>query len=225
MRNLKDRQSGEPLDVRIGVNTGEAIVALTTGPHEGENVAGDVVNTASRLQAAAPVGGVLVGEATHRATSGAVDYEEQKPVIAKGKSEPLRVWRAIAVRPLAVPTEPTLASPFVGRDLERGLLEQILRRAVSQNSAQLVTIVGEAGVGKSRLVGEFRTSLPRVAPESSVQWRRGRCLPYGEGITFWALGEIVKDQAGILASDAPIEGGRKLASLLDTLVADPTERP
>jgi class 3 adenylate cyclase/tetratricopeptide (TPR) repeat protein len=221
---LAEERWGEPFDVRIGLNTGEAVVTLSAGVQEGEAVAGDVVNTASRLQSAAPVGGVLVGESTYLATRDVVEYRQLEPVSAKGKAEPLRVWRALAVRPLAALSERAAASPFVGRRDEQTLLEQTLLEVVSGPGARLVTIVGEPGVGKSRLVAEFAAALPRLVPGAFVQWRRGRCLPYGEGITFWALGEIVKDQARILDSDPLDDRDRKLESALDQLVADPAER-
>jgi class 3 adenylate cyclase/tetratricopeptide (TPR) repeat protein len=224
VRELNDRTGGEPLAIRVGVNTGQAVVALTPGVTEGETVTGDVVNTASRLEGAAPVGGVLVGEATHAATRDAVDYEELPAVTAKGKAEPLPVWRALAIRSIpAISDRPTTA-PFVGRELERALLEQAFLRAVRNRMVQLVTIVGEPGAGKTRLAAELRASLPRLAPGEAVQWSRGRCLPYGEGITFWALGEIVKAQADILESDPPEEREGKLSAMLGRLEADLAQR-
>jgi class 3 adenylate cyclase/tetratricopeptide (TPR) repeat protein len=224
VRELSDRTGGEPMAVRVGVNTGQAVVALTPGVTEGETVTGDVVNTASRLEEAAPVGGVLVGEATHAATREAVDYEELPPVRAKGKAEPLPVWRALAIRPIPAISDRPTTTPFVGRELERALLEQAFLRAVRNRMVQLVTIVGEPGAGKSRLAAELRASLPRVAPEEAVQWSRGRCLPYGEGITFWALGEIVKGRAGILESDRAEVREGKLSAVLDELEPDPAQR-
>jgi class 3 adenylate cyclase/tetratricopeptide (TPR) repeat protein len=224
LQELRHDRAGEPTTVRIGVNTGEAVVTLAAGVQAGENVAGDVVNTASRLQAAAPAGAVIVGEATYRATRDAVRYEELEPVTAKGKAEPLPVWRAVAIRALPTISDRAATTPFVGRARERALLEGTFLRAVAGPQAQLVTIVGEPGVGKSRLVAELRSALPRLSPGARVQWLRGRCLPYGDGITFWALGEIVKDRAGILESDPPEERDRKLRGVLDPLVADHGDR-
>jgi class 3 adenylate cyclase/tetratricopeptide (TPR) repeat protein len=224
VRELNERTSGEPIAVRVGVNTGQAVVALSQGVTEGETVTGDVVNTASRLEEAAPVGSVLVGEATHAATRGAVEYEEVPPVSAKGKAEPLRVWRALAIRSIPAISDRAATTPFVGREPERALLEQAYLRAVSNRVVQLVTIVGEPGAGKSRLAAELHVSLPRLAPGEAAQWRRGRCLPYGEGITFWALGEIVKGQVGILESDPTQERDGKLSAILDQLESDPAQR-
>jgi class 3 adenylate cyclase/tetratricopeptide (TPR) repeat protein len=224
VRALNERTAGEPLAVRVGVNTGQAVVALSPGVTEGETVTGDVVNTASRLEEAAPAGSVLVGEATHAATHEAVDYEELPPVIAKGKAEPLLVWRALAIRSIPAISDRAATTPFVGRELERALLEQAFLRAVRDRMIQLVTIVGEPGAGKSRLAAELQFSLPRLAPGEAAQWRRGRCLPYGEGITFWALGEIVKGQVGILESDQTEDRDEKLSETLDRLETDPAQR-
>jgi class 3 adenylate cyclase/tetratricopeptide (TPR) repeat protein len=224
VRELNERTPGEPIAVRVGVNTGQAVVALSGGVTEGETVTGDVVNTASRLETAAPAGSVLVGEATHAATRGAVEYEELPPVTAKGKVEPLLVWRALAIRSVPATLGRPSATPFVGRELERALLEQAFLRAVRNRMLQLVTIVGEPGAGKSRLAAELQASIPRLAPGEAVLWSRGRCLPYGEGITFWALGEIVKGQAGILESDRTEERNGKLSVVLDELESDPAQR-
>jgi class 3 adenylate cyclase/tetratricopeptide (TPR) repeat protein len=221
---LKQPRRGEPLAVRVGVNTGEAVVTLAAGVQVGENVAGDVVNTAARLQAAAPAGAVIVGRSTYQATRHAVAYEPLAPVRAKGKAEALSVWRAISVRTLPTISDRAATTPFVGRDRERALLEGALLETLAGPAVRLVTVVGEPGAGKSRLVAELRAALPRLAPDAAVQWRRGRCLPYGEGITFWALGEIVKDLAGILESDPPEDRDRKVAAVLDPLFADAGDR-
>jgi class 3 adenylate cyclase/tetratricopeptide (TPR) repeat protein len=205
------------VDVRVAVNTGEAVVSLGARPEEGEGiVAGDVVNTASRLQGAAPVGGLVVGESTLRATRHVIDYEELEPVTVKGKAEPLPLWRAREARSRFGVDIEAAATPFVGREGELGLLEQTFARTVSESQIQLVTIVGEPGAGKSRLVAELRRYLDDL-PEL-VRWRQGRCLPYGDGITFWALGEIVKAEAGILESDSPDQASRKLAAAVEDLV-------
>ena len=216
---------GEGLDVaiRAAVTTGEAVVALGARPERGEGmVAGDVVNTAARLQSAAPVGAVIVDAATMRPTEGAIDYEPLAPVAAKGKQEPIRVWQATTARSrFGVDTEVRQETLFVGRDSELALLVETFSRALREPSTQLLTIVGEPGVGKSRLVWEFSREIDRRA--DLVRWRQGRCLPYGEGITFWALGEIVKAEAGVLETDSPAQALEKMAHTLD-LVDEESER-
>jgi class 3 adenylate cyclase/tetratricopeptide (TPR) repeat protein len=221
---MNRRRAGDPLAVRIGVNTGEAVVTLAAGVQVGENVTGDVVNTAARLQAVAPEGSVIVGETTHGATRDAVAYEELEPVRAKGKAEALRVWRATAIRSLPTISDRAATTPFVGRERERAILEETFLRTLTEPTVRLVTVVGEPGAGKSRLVAELRADLPRISPGTAVRWSRGRCLPYGEGITFWALGEIVKDHAGILESDPMEDRDRKVAALVSGLVTDPGDR-
>ena len=198
------------LQVRIGVNTGEAVVALGARPNEGEGiVTGDVVNTASRLQGAAPVGGVAVSAQTFRATERIFDWEPLEPVAVKGKAEPLALWRPLRARSrFGLEVIRSSTTPLVGRELERTLLIGTLERAAQQGSSQLVTIVGEPGVGKSRLCAEL---LGYVEEQPAlVRWRQGRCLPYGDGISFWALGEIVKAECGILESDTPAQAAAKL---------------
>jgi class 3 adenylate cyclase len=186
------------LDVRLAVNTGEVLVNLEGDPALGEGmVTGDAVNTASRLQNAAPVRGILVGELTHRATERAIEYQELPAVVVKGKSEPVPVWRALQARSrFGVDAEAPAAAPFVGRQHEFELLQTLFERAVDETGVQLVTVAGEPGAGKTRLVAELRRWVDD-RPEL-VTWRQGRCLPYCEGIAYWALGEVVKAQAGIL---------------------------
>jgi class 3 adenylate cyclase len=209
------------LQVRIGINTGEAVVALGAKPAEGEGiVTGDVVNTASRLQGVAPVGGIAVGELTHQATSDIFDYEELEPVELKGKSSPVAIWRPTAARSrFGVDVTRAHTTPFVGRDVDLALLKATFDKSLRESSVQLITIVGEPGAGKSRIVAELQRFVDD-RPEL-VNWRQGRCLPYGDGITFWALGEIVKAQAGILESD-----GQEVASdkLEQAIPADDPDR-
>jgi class 3 adenylate cyclase/tetratricopeptide (TPR) repeat protein len=207
---LNDADPDLELQVRVGINTGEAVVALGARPEQGEGiVTGDVVNTAARIQSAAPVGGVAIGEQTHRATERVFEYEPLEPVSVKGKAEPLALWEAKAARArFGTDITRRYATPLVGRELERPLLIGTFERAAQQRSVQLVTIAGEPGVGKSRLVAELFTYL-KTKPELT-RWRQGRCLPYGEGITFWALGEIVKAEAGILESDSAEAAAAKL---------------
>jgi class 3 adenylate cyclase/tetratricopeptide (TPR) repeat protein len=212
-------EQGEDLQVRIGVNTGEALVTLGARPSEGESMAaGDVVNTAARLQAAAPLNGVLVGEQTHSATVPTIDYREAGAVVGKGKEKPISVWEALGVRTDLV--DPTLA-PLVGRRRELGLLVSTLERVRDECSPELVTLLGVPGIGKTRLLRE----LVRIAEGGSttVTVRRGRSLPYGEGVSFWALAEIVKSQAGVLENDAAEQVSEKLRDAVSGVVPDPAE--
>jgi predicted ATPase/class 3 adenylate cyclase len=219
---LNEAQPALDLSVRAAVNTGEAVVALGARPAEGEGfVAGDVVNTAARLQQAAPVGTLVVGTQTFQTTRGVIEYEPLEPISVKGKPEPLAVW--LAKRPrrrFGVGLE-VARVPLVGRAHELALLEETYARTLKEGSIQLVTVTGEPGVGKSRLISEFRAFV-EAQPEL-VFWRQGRCLPYGEGVTFWALGEIVKAQAGVLESDSPEEASEKLAAAVRT-VEEASER-
>jgi class 3 adenylate cyclase len=214
---LNEEQPGRDLHVRIAVNTGEALVSLDASPGEGEGmVAGDVMNTAARLQSAAPVDGILVGEQTYRATDREIVYREAEAVQAKGKAEPVPVWEAVEARArLGVDLGATTVA-LVGRDDELDLLVDALRRSRRERSTQLVTLVGVPGIGKSRLVLELGRAVD--GDEELITWRQGRCLPYGDGVSFWALGEIVKAHAGILESDPADVTGLKLGSVLDAIV-------
>jgi class 3 adenylate cyclase/tetratricopeptide (TPR) repeat protein len=199
---LNEAEPELDLQVRVGINTGEAVVAVGARPEHGEGiVTGDVVNTAARIQGAAPVNGVAVSEQTYRATSRVFDYEPLPPVSVKGKAEPLSLWRAKSARSrFGSDVSDGFRTPFVGRELEKPLLIGIFERATQQRSVQLVTVVGEPGVGKTRLIAELSSYTD--AKPGLFRWRQGRCLPYGEGITFWALGEILKAESGILESDS-----------------------
>jgi tetratricopeptide (TPR) repeat protein len=186
-------------------------------------VAGDVVNTAARLQSAAPVNGILVGEGTYRATRQAIEYRDAPPVEAKGKAEPVKVWEAVCARSrFGSDVEQRLRTPLVGRERERHLLADALDRARSEQSAQLVTLVGVPGIGKSRLVAELFQITD--AEEEIISWRQGRSLPYGERVSFWALSEIVKAHAGILESDDAATAEEKLEAMGETLSEDEQER-
>ena len=191
----------EPLRLRVGINTGEALVRLGIIAATGEGfLRGDAINTASRLQSAAPEMGVAVGEATYEATSLVFEYEELEPATLKGKSEPVRLFVATAPRArLGSDLLRTHDTPYVGREIDLAILRGVFDKALAASSVQLITVVGEPGIGKSRLVAELARHVDSI-PEL-VTWRQGRCLPYGEGITFWALGEVLKAHAGILESD------------------------
>src|SRR5437764_310466 len=147
------------LNLRIGVNTGEALVVLSARPSEGEGMAaGDVVNTAARLQANAPVNGILVGEATYRATAHAIDYEDTAPIQAKGKAQPVAVWIAARARPGASRRQIS-RTPLAGPTEQRATLGQMWGRVVARRRPALVTVLGMPGVGKSRLLAEFTEQL------------------------------------------------------------------
>ncbi len=206
------REQGQ-VQVRVGVNTGEALVVMAARPGQGEGMAaGDVVNTTARLQAAAPVNGVLVGERTFRQTRGVIEYRAAPPVAAKGKREPVPAWEAVQARArLGVDVPHVARAALVGRDREREVLREALARVRAERSPQLVTLVGVPGMGKSRLVFEL-SKLVDAEPEL-ISWRQGRSLPYGEGMSFWALAEMVKAQAGILETDTPDAAAAKLAQM------------
>ncbi len=211
---LNEADPGLALQVRVGIDTGEAVVALGARPELGEGmVTGDVVNTASRLQGAAPVNGVAVSEQTYSQTERVFDYEALEPALVKGKVAPLAIYQPLRPRArFGSDVTRTHATPLVGRDLERTLLVSTFERAVKQSSCQLVTVVGEPGVGKSRLCMELFGYLEKRS--ELVRWRQGRCLPYGDGISFWALGEIVKAECGILETDTADGAAAKLEQAL-----------
>ena len=204
------------LQVRVAVNTGEAIVALDADMAQGEGlVAGDVVNTASRLQGFAPVNGVLVGEETYRATRSIVEYEAVEAVSVKGKSAPVTAWLALTAT--APPGERRgQRHPFVGRSHELGLLQRIWDQAVAEQRPHVVTVFGPAGIGKSRLAAEFSESVN----ESGGKAIRGRSVPYGETATYGAFTQHVKQIAHIFDSDLTAEAWTKLEDTTASLVGD-----
>ena len=208
------RPDGSRLEVRVGVNTGEALVRLDVTPGSGEGfLTGDAVNTAARLQAAAPPGGVAIGGLTHSLTEKAFLFEALAPLTLKGKREPVTAWLVKEPRSrTGLRTAGTTTTPFFGRRAELVALQGALTCAIEIGRAQFCLLVGEPGIGKSRLVLEFAHSL-EVRPEL-ITWRQGRCLPYGDGIAFWALGEILKAHAGILDSDGVSAVESKLDAML-----------
>ena len=204
------------LEVRIGVNTGEALVNVDARPDAGEGmVAGDVVNTGARLQAAAPTNGILVGETTFRATERAIEYREHEPVDAKGKAEPVPVWEAVQARSRLDVDVQRPRAPLFGRARELDVLVDSLARVRNERATQLVTLVGEPGIGKSRLVYELFQAVE--ADPDLIWWRHGRSLPYGEGVSFWALGQMVKTQAAILETDAAEVAEEKLRAAVQEM--------
>ncbi len=219
---IRDAATEGGVELRVAVNTGEALVALDARPSDGEGmVAGDVVNTAARIQSAAPVNGVLVGETTYRATAHVIEYRDADPVEAKGKAEPVPVWEAVAPRSrFGSDVDEAPLAMLVGRDREVDQLRDALTRAREEREPQLVTLVGVPGIGKSRLVAEL-FGIVDDDPDIIV-WRQGRCLPYGEGISYWALGEMAKSQAGVLETDSAAEATAKLTEAVGALITDPT---
>jgi predicted ATPase/class 3 adenylate cyclase len=211
---------GAHFALRVGVNTGE-VLAGAVG--EAYTVVGDTVNVASRLQSAARPGSVTVGERTMRATDAAVEYEALEPLDLKGKAEPVPAWEAVgliaehAVRRVA----PASESPLVGREQELDALDSLYERVVREGTSHLVTVVGEAGVGKSRLLREFESRLAEHPSAPSV--RTGRCLPYGSGIVFWALGEVLRAECGIVEADSSEEAWQKLRSYVADLMGEASQ--
>jgi class 3 adenylate cyclase len=205
----------EMIDVpaRAAVNTGEAIVSVDQA-QSGEALAtGDVVNTAARLQNAAPTGRVIVGEETYRATRNVIRYDELDAVAAKGKADAVAVW--LAVEAATAPAErPLRSTPLVGRDRELELLRSVWSRAVDENRPHVVTLVGPPGIGKSRLCREITT----LVSESGARILRGRCLPYEERVGYQAFSRIVHDLSDILESDTPAAARSKLEATVRGLV-------
>ncbi len=204
IRELNERHPGIALEVRAGVCTGEAVVAV--GATSGEAIAtGDVVNTASRLQSAAPTGRVIVDAESYRLTRDGFRYEALPPIVAKGKREPVEAW--LVGEALGEPaTRSVSRTPLVGRDHEVTLIRSVWERAVSSNHPHLVTVLGPAGIGKSRLAQEVVDAIR--ATGGRELW--GRSLPYEEQTPFRAAAEMVRHVADIYENEAP-ESGRARA--------------
>ena len=200
-----ERQWDVRLTVRTGVNTGQVVAG---DPTSGQRlVTGDAVNVAARLEQAAGAQEVLLGDLTYRLVRDYVDVEPVEPLELKGKSEPVPAYRLLSVREDAERPR-RLDAPMVGRDAELELLHAALEEATAERRCRLVTVIGEAGVGKSRLIDEFVRSV-----EGRASFLRGRCLAYGDGITFWPLAEAVRQASGILERDSTEEALQKLSAL------------
>jgi len=196
---LKELFAGQ-LELRIGVNTGEVVVGRARGG--GSFVTGDAVNVAARLEQAAAPGDVLVGERTAGAVRGAFEFSDSLNVAAKGKPGGVACRRLLRSVSLARPRGVSgLLEAFVGRESELDLLRATYERAVREREPHVVTILGEAGIGKTRMVRELCGRLEEGSPQPLV--RSGRCLPYGRGVTYWPLAEVLRDQLGIAESDSP----------------------
>jgi predicted ATPase/class 3 adenylate cyclase len=219
---LGDEIGAPELRARAGVLTGEAAVNLAA---IGEGmVAGDLVNTASRVQSVAEPGTVLVGEATRRATERAIVYEAAGEHELKGKAEPVPVWRALRVVSgvRGQLKSEGLEAPFVGRDRELRQIKDLFHVAADERRAQLVSVTGIAGIGKSRLAWEFYKYIDGLA--DTAYWHRGRCLAYGEGVTYWALADMVRMRCLIAEDDDPQTALKKLRAALEEHILDADER-
>jgi class 3 adenylate cyclase len=219
---LGDELGAPQLQARVGVLTGEA--AVTLGAEGQGMVAGDLVNTASRIQSAAQVGTVLVGDATKRSSEAAIAYEDAGSHELKGKAEALHLWRALRVtggKGGAYKAD-GLEAPFVGRDRELRLIKELFHASAEEGKAHLVSVVGIAGIGKSRLAWELEKYLDGLA--GTMFWHRGRCLSYGEGVAYWALAEMVRMRAGIVEDEASGAALAKLGACVEEHVPDPEER-
>jgi class 3 adenylate cyclase/tetratricopeptide (TPR) repeat protein len=207
---------------RAGVLTGEA--AVTLGAEGQGMVAGDLVNTASRIQSMADPGTVLVGEATKRAAEAAIVFEDAGTHALKGKSEPLELWSAVRVIGLrgGAARSTALEPPFVGRDRELRLVKELFHASSEDRHSNLVSVVGIGGIGKSRLVWEFEKYIDGLAQR--VYWHSGRCLAYGDGVAFWALADMVRGRAGISEDEATESARSKLRVALEEHVPDSQER-
>ena len=216
------RTLGPTIHLRAGVLTGEA--AVTLGATNQGMVAGDIVNTAARLQSIAPPGRVLVGESTHHAASKAIVFEEAGEQVLKGKASPVPAW--LAVRVVAQRggrgRSDVLEAPFVGRDDELRLLKDLYHAAARERRARLVSVIGPGGIGKSRLAWEFEKYIDGIV--TKVWWHQGRAPAYGQGISFWALGEMIRGRAGLVETDGEAETRAKIASMLAAHVPTEAER-
>jgi class 3 adenylate cyclase/tetratricopeptide (TPR) repeat protein len=219
---LGDEVGFSELRARAGVLTGEA--AVTIGAEGQGMVAGDLVNTASRIQASAEPGAVLVGEATKRTTDRTIVYSDAGSHEFKGKSGLVPLWQALRVVSGArgALKSTGLEAPFVGRDRELRRFKELFHASADERRPQLISITGIAGIGKSRLAWEFYKyfdGLPQI-----TYWHRGRCLSYGEGVTYWALADMVRMRARIAEDEEPASARGKLTEVLEEHLPDPEER-
>ncbi len=213
---------GPGIQARAGLLTGEA--AVTLGATNQGMVAGDLVNTASRLQSVSPAGGVLVGEGTYRATHDAIAFEEAGDQMLKGKQAPVTAWRALRVvaERRGRNRSEGLEAPFVGRGDELRLLKDLFHATGRERRVRLVSVMGPAGIGKSRLAWEFLKYADGLVEDT--YWHNGRSPAYGESITFWALGEMIRGRCALLESDDEATTRRKVADSVSQWVPVDDER-
>ena len=214
MAEINERIEGVEFALRVGINSGE-VLAGQVG--DGYTVIGDPVNVASRLQSAARPASVTVGEITHRLTRSSIEYVELEPLRLKGKSEPVAAWEAVRIA--VAGTSLTRAStPLIGREEESEQLSSLFDKVVREERSHLVTVIGQAGVGKSRLLRELAAEVGER--QDSPLMRVGRCPAYGSGLAYWALGEIVRDQFQIVDTDDSDAAWAKLRSGFEKLFAE-----
>ena len=210
------------LTARAAVSSGEA--AVTLGAEGQGMVAGDLVNTASRVQGVADPGTVVVGVPTRRASMAAIAYADAGIHELRGRDEPVQLWRALRVTAGRAGNQKWegVEPPFVGRDRELRLVKELFHASADERKAHLVSVVGMAGIGKSRLARELYKYGDGLA--RTVRWHQGRCLAYGEGVTYWALAEMLRERAGIAEGEDAESARAKLQVALDLHVEDPDER-
>ncbi|HET8555771.1 MAG TPA: adenylate/guanylate cyclase domain-containing protein [Gaiellaceae bacterium] len=211
VKRLNGGRDAPELRIRVGINTGEVV----TGDDVATLATGDAVNTAKRLEEAAGAGEILIGAVTERLVRHAALLEAVEPVEAKGKSSPLPAWRVVHAVPDAEPFARRWDTPLVGRSRELAILRDELAASAGSRTCRLVTVLGEAGVGKTRLVSELVTELSEFANTVS-----GRCLPYGDGITFWPVAELIRTLGGdaaIAAAARPEPDGALIVERLRAL--------
>jgi class 3 adenylate cyclase/tetratricopeptide (TPR) repeat protein len=213
---------GPPIEARAGVMTGEA--AVTLGATNQGLVAGDLVNTAARLQSVAAAGNVLVGEATQRAAGRAIAFEPAGEQELKGKSGPVPAWRAMRVvaQVGGRNRREALEAPFVGRAEELRQLKELFHTTTRDRRARLVSVIGPAGIGKTRLAWEFLKYVDGLV--ETVRWHDGRSPAYGDGISFWALGEMIRERCRLLETDDEATTRAKVGATLAEHLSDPDER-
>jgi class 3 adenylate cyclase/tetratricopeptide (TPR) repeat protein len=207
--------------LRVGINSGEVLAGQVGRDY---TVMGDPVNVAARLQAAARPGSVTVGEVTHRLTSNAIEYEPLEPLELKGKAEPVMAWEAVRVT-VATPTRIARAStPLIGREDESALLLSLFERVVKEERPHMVTVIGQAGVGKSRLLRELAGAVADNPAQPLL--RLGHCPAYGTGLSYWALGEVIRGQFEIVDTDDSELAWAKLLRGAESLISEEiTEEP
>jgi tetratricopeptide (TPR) repeat protein len=203
------------LSNHIGVNSGEVIAGDASTAQR--LVTGDAVNTAARLEQAAGSGEIVLGNLTYRLARDQIEVEFMPPLTLKGKAEPVPAYRLVRVT-TQDSAESGQGTPFVGREAEMARLSAALADAIANRGARLVAVIGDAGVGKSRLIREFASSA-----EEQARLVRGRCLPYGDGITFWPLAEVIREAAGITNEDSPRVATRRIDRLLERAAAPDRE--